>query len=265
MRLFKSKNEINLMRTAAEISAKAHVQAMKVCKPGMHEYELHAEIDYVFQKHGCLRNAYDAIVGAGGNSCVLHYTQNNSALKDGDLVLIDAGVEYQYYASDITRTFPINGKFSAEQASIYQIVLDAQMAAIESLKPGLTWQNVADTVIRVITSGLVDVGLLSGAVDRNIESKAYQQFYMHNFGHWLGMDVHDVGTYKINNAWRPLEAGMAFTVEPGIYISAGTENVDEKWWNIGVRIEDDVVITEDGCEVLSNLPKTIADIESLMS
>lgn len=264
-RLFKTPAEIDQMRGAAQVSVDAHLRAMRAVRPGMFEYELEAEILHECVKRGCRQQAYNAIVGGGANSCILHYVANNAPLNDGELVLIDAGAEYGNYAADITRTFPNNGKFSEQQKMVYNIVLEAQTAVIDSIKPGLVWNTLQETAMRVIGEGLIDIGVLSGDIDELIESKKVQQFYMHGIGHWLGLDVHDVGDYKIDGNWRQLEPNMAFTVEPGIYIAA-CENVDKKWWNIGVRIEDDVVVTQTGCEVLTeNLPKTVVDIERLMA
>ncbi len=264
MRLFKSAQEQQLMRDAANVSVKAHEQAMKVCKPGMMEYELDAEYIYTFRKAG-MEPAYTSIVGGGENGCILHYIENNQPLKDGDLVLIDAGAENQGYASDITRTFPVNGRFSPEQRALYQITLDAQYAAIEQAKPGNRWIDPHNAAVRVITAGLLEQGLLEGDLETLISEEKYKPFYMHKTGHWLGLDVHDVGDYKLDNEWRSLEPGMVLTVEPGIYVSPG-DSVDKKWWNIGIRIEDDVLITEQGNEVLSGtLIKEIDDIEQLMN
>ncbi len=266
LRLIKSADEIELMRKAAELSSHGHIRAMQKVKPGCFEYELEAELLHEFYLHGCRAPAYDSIVGTGANSCILHYCDNNAQVKDGDLVLIDAGGEYQMYAADITRTFPANGKFSEEQAAIYELVLSAQLAGLEKVKPGTVWIDIQTAIIRVITKGLVDLGILKGDVDDLIEQKTYRDFYMHNSGHWIGIDVHDVGRYKIDNQWRKLQAGMVITVEPGIYIGADNPKVDEKWWNIGVRIEDDVAVTDTGHDVLSgSLPKTLAEIESLMA
>lgn len=265
MRLIKSPSEIELMRKAAQISVQAHLRAMKICRPGLFEYELEAEILHEFYRNGSRSVAYNSIVGGGENSCILHYNDNNTELKNGDLVLIDAGCEYQYYASDITRTFPVNGKFSAEQKAIYEIVLAAQLEALKASRPGVTLNDVHMVSVQVITEGLVGLGILKGSVNELIEKKAYFPFYMHRVGHWLGLDTHDAGNYKINGEWRKMQAGMLHTVEPGIYIAAETPGVDKKWWNIGVRIEDDVLLTEKGCDVLTkDLPKTVADIESVM-
>ncbi len=265
MRLIKSEAEIAIMRKAAEISARAHNRAMRYCKPGINEYELEAEIIHEFQKNGARFPAYTCIVGSGANSCILHYNDNNKKIADNSMVLIDAGCEYQYYASDITRTFPANGKFSAEQAAIYNLVLQAQLAAIDTIKPGALWSDAQDVIVGIITSGLLDLGILQGKLHDLIEQKAYLPFYMHKSGHWLGLDVHDVGRYKINDQWRVLEPGMVLTVEPGIYISADIPHVDKRWHNIGVRIEDDVLVTSNGHEVLSHqAPKTVEAIEAMM-
>ncbi len=265
MRLFKSEAELELMRRAASISVRAHQRAMQVCRQMEFEYQLEAELIYEFSRHGCRSVAYDPIVGGGENACILHYTENNKPLRQGDLVLIDAGGEYENYAADITRTFPVNGTFTPEQKSIYELVLKAQKAGIAAIKPGLPWNQVQKIIVRILTAGLCDLGLLQGDVDELIESEAYRPFYMHNSGHWLGLDVHDSGQYKINNEWRPLEPGMVLTVEPGLYISADTNGVDKRWWNIGVRIEDDVVVTATGHEVLTAaLPVDVDEIEALM-
>lgn len=265
MRLIKSSAEISVMRKAAEISAQAHIRAMKFCKPGVNEYELEAELTHDFQRHGARFPAYTSIVGSGEHSCILHYNSNNKKIKDGEIVLIDAGCEYQNYASDITRTFPANGKFSPEQRAIYKIVLEAQKAGIATIRPGVLWPAVQTTMVKIITKGLIDLGLLKGKLKDLIEKQAYFPFYMHKSGHWLGLDVHDVGRYKIGEKWRKFEPGMVLTVEPGIYISADIKGVPKQWHNIGVRIEDDILVTKKGCEVLSKkVPKEIADIESLM-
>jgi len=265
MRLIKSSAELDVMRKAAAISGVAHKRAMSKCKPGMYEYELEAEMQYEFYKQGSRSPAYNFIVGTGENACILHYNENNAAIKDGDMILIDAGCEFENYASDITRTFPANGRFSPEQRAIYELVLQAQLAVIASIRPGLHWNELHELAARKITEGLVQIGLLQGNVNTLIASNAYQKFYMHLTGHWLGIDVHDAGAYKQAGHWRTLQPGMVFTVEPGVYISANTPGVDKKWWNIGVRIEDDVVVTETGCEVLTaSTPKTIAEIEALV-
>ncbi|WP_353570620.1 Xaa-Pro aminopeptidase [Candidatus Albibeggiatoa sp. nov. BB20] len=265
MRLYKTAGEIEALQKAADIAVMAHERAMQNCRIGMTEYELEADIYHEFIRNGSRSPSYPAIVGSGENSCILHYTENDGLLHDGDLVLIDAGCEYDYYASDITRTFPANGLFSEPQKQIYNIVLDSQLAAIEQAKPNNTWDDVYYATIEVITQGLVDLGLLVGDVNQLIETKAFRQFYMHKAGHWLGMDVHDVGLYKKEDQLIPLQAGMVLTIEPGIYIPQQA-NVDPKWWNIGIRIEDDVLITKTGCRVLTEkLIKSVDDIERLMN
>jgi Xaa-Pro aminopeptidase len=265
MRLFKSPEEIKMMRRAAEVSAKAHIKAMQTCKPGLYEYQIEAELIYHFFQNGLRAVAYPSIVAGGKNACTLHYTENTSKLKSGDLLLIDAGAECEHYAADITRTFPISGKFSTPQKQLYQLVLDAQAAALEQIKPGVPWNLAHDASVEVLTSGLVALGLLTGKVKKLIKDEKYKQFYMHRIGHWLGMDVHDVGDYKVNQEWRLLEAGMVLTVEPGLYIPSDCKSVDEKWRGIGIRIEDDILVTSDGHEVLtSDVPKSIVDIEALM-
>ncbi|KTC91411.1 Xaa-Pro aminopeptidase [Fluoribacter dumoffii] len=265
MRLFKSEAELELMRRAASISVKAHEQAMRRCKHLEHEYQLEAELIYEFSRHGCRSVAYDPIVGCGENACVLHYTENSKPLHRGSLVLIDAGGEYENYAADITRTFPINGAFSPEQRSIYELVLKAQKAGIAAVKPGLPWNKIQEIMVRILTEGLCSLGILNGDIEELIAKEAYKPFYMHNSGHWLGLDVHDSGLYKINGEWRALEPGMVLTVEPGLYISANIPGVEERWWGIGVRIEDDVAVTKTGHEVLTAaLPVEIHEIEALM-
>jgi Xaa-Pro aminopeptidase len=265
MRLYKSAAEVQRMRHAAKITSAAHVRLMQTCRPGMHEYELEAEFIHECATRGARFQAYPSIVGGGGNACVLHYVDNRDELKDGDLVLVDAGCEYGYYASDITRTFPVNGRFNPAQRAIYELVLAAQEAAIAKVKPGNHWNDPHDAAVRVITKGLIDLGLLKGTPTHVIKEQAYAKFYMHRTGHWLGMDVHDVGDYKVDGAWRELEPGMTLTVEPGIYIPAGMRGVPKKFWNIGIRIEDDVLVTADGHEVLTrDAPKAVAEIEALM-
>ncbi len=265
LRLYKSAAELRVMREAGEISARAHVRAMQLCKPGLYEYQLEAELLHEFGRSGARHPAYGSIVGAGDNACILHYHENDAQIKEGDLVLIDAGCELDHYAADITRTFPAGGKFSKEQQALYEIVLASQLAAIETIRPGSHWNTAHDTTVQIITQGLRDLGLLDGEVKELIETEAYKAFYMHRAGHWLGMDVHDVGDYKVGGEWRVLEEGMAMTVEPGIYVSPHNNNVARKWRGIGIRIEDDVVVTRKGCEVLtSGVPKAVADIEKLM-
>jgi len=265
MRLYKSRAEIKTMRQAANISARAHKRAMQVCEPGMMEYELEAEFLYEFRKAGG-EPAYPSIVGGGENACILHYTENDAPLNKGDVVLIDAGVEHDCYASDITRCFPVGGRFSKAQRAIYELVLAAQLAAIEEVYPGNDWNAPHVAAVKVLTRGLVKLGLLKGRPATLIKEQAYRRFYMHRTGHWLGMDVHDVGDYKVGEVWRELEPGMVLTVEPGLYIPAHSKGVARKWWNIGIRIEDDVLVTRDGYDVLSKAtPKTIDEIESLMA
>jgi Xaa-Pro aminopeptidase len=265
-RLFKKPAELTLMRKAAKISAEAHCRAMRAAKPGLNEYQLQAEIEYTFAMEGASFPAYTSIVGGGDNACILHYVENNQPLKAGDLVLIDAGCEYQHYAADITRTFPVNGRFSAEQKTIYELVLKAQLAGIEAAQAGNHWDAPHQATVQVITEGLVALGLLEGNVDQLIAAGAYSEFYMHRAGHWLGMDVHDVGDYKVDGQWRLLEPGMVMTIEPGIYIAPDCNKVAKEWRGIGVRIEDDVAITRKGTEVLTaGVPKTVAEIEALMA
>ncbi|WP_313517524.1 Xaa-Pro aminopeptidase [Pseudomonas sp.] len=266
MRLYKSAAEVKVMREAAEISARAHIRAMQASRAGLFEYHLEAELDYEFRKGGAKMPAYGSIVAAGRNACILHYRENDAALKDGDLVLIDAGCEIDCYASDITRTFPVSGVFSAEQKAIYEIVLEANIEAFKFIGPGRHWNEAHEATVRVITAGLLDLGLLKGALDELIASEAYKPFYMHRAGHWLGMDVHDVGDYKVGGEWRVLEPGMSMTVEPGIYIAPDNTSVAKKWRGIGIRIEDDVVVTRKGCEILTGgVPKGVDEIEALMA
>lgn len=264
MRLYKSRSEITAMRRAAKISADAHTHAMRHTRAGAMEYEIQAETECCFRKSGCVPS-YSSIVGGGENACVLHYVDNNSELNDGELLLMDAGAEVELYAADITRTWPVNGKFNEQQKILYTIVLNAQLAAIKQIRPGKSWNAAHTAAVRVITKGLTGVGLLKGQLDKLLKTEAYKKFFMHGTGHWLGMDVHDVGQYKINGKWRLLEPGMVLTVEPGLYIPPGTKGVAKKWWNIGIRIEDDVLVTEDGCEVLTKgVVKDIDAIEALV-
>ncbi|AWD70849.1 MULTISPECIES: Xaa-Pro aminopeptidase [Acinetobacter] len=265
MRLHKDANEIELMQIASDISAEAHTRAMQTVRPGMMEYALEAELNYVFGKNGCVPS-YNSIVGGGENACILHYVENDKELKDGDLVLIDAACEYQFYASDITRTFPVNGKFSPEQKALYNIVLDAQIAAINAVQIGNSHKEPHNVAVRILVQGLLDLGIMQGKIEEIIETESFRQFYMHGTGHWLGMDVHDVGAYKTNGEWRPYEEGMVVTVEPGLYIAPDDETVDPKWRGIGIRIEDDVVATQNGPLVLTaKVVKTVEDIEALMA
>lgn len=265
LRLVKRTEEVNVMKRIAKISAQAHRRAMEVCRPGRMEYEIAAELEYTFKKAGCESWAYPPIVAGGGNACTLHYVTNRDELRDGDLLLIDAGGELDYYAADITRTFPVNGRFSGPQKAVYEIVLAAQHAAIEQAKAGNHWNQPHEAAVRVLTEGLIELGLLEGDVDANIEEGGYKRFFMHRTGHWLGMDVHDVGDYKVESEWRVLEPGMVMTVEPGLYIP-GDKDIDSRFRRIGVRIEDDVLVQRKGNQVLSShAPKTIDDIESLMA
>lgn len=268
MRLFKSPAEIELMRQAAAISAAGHKRAMRACRADQYEYAVEAELLYEFVRQGARAPAYNSIVAGGENACVLHYVDNNAQLREGDLLLIDAAAEYQYYAADITRTFPVNGRFNESQRALYELVLKTQLAVMELIRPGTSWERLQQTAVRMITTGLLELGILPGSpnqVDELIEQQAYKRFYMHNIGHWLGMDVHDVGSYKPDGVWRLLQPGMVLTVEPGIYIAPHSAEVDAKWWGIGIRIEDDVLVTETGYEVLSaGVPKAVSEIEALM-
>ena len=265
MRLYKSRHEVKLMKKAAKISAAAHKRVISYCKPGMHEYQLEAELVHEFMLNGSRAAAYPSIVGSGENGCILHYTENQDEIADGDLLLIDAGAEYHGYASDITRTFPANGKFSKAQRQAYDLVLKAQIAAIEQVQPGNHWNDPHDAAVRVLTEGMVALGILKGDVDELIKDHVYTKYYMHRTGHWIGMDVHDVGDYKVDNEWRMLEPGMVLTIEPGLYMPAGIKGLAKKWWNIGIRIEDDVLVTKEGYEVLTkDVPKSADEIEALM-
>lgn len=265
MRLHKSKQELELMQIASDISAEAHTRAMQAVKPGMMEYALEAELNYIFGKNGCVPS-YNSIVGGGENACILHYVENDQELKDGDLVLIDAACEYQLYASDITRTFPVNGKFSLEQKALYEVILKAQLAAIDAVRVGNSYKEPHNAAVRIMVQGLLDLGIMQGDIEQIIASESYRQFYMHGTGHWLGMDVHDVGSYKQGDDWRAYEAGMVVTVEPGLYIAPDDETVDAKWRGIGIRIEDDVAVTQDGPRVLTAaVVKSIDEIEALMA
>jgi Xaa-Pro aminopeptidase len=264
MRLIKDKHEQDIMRRAAVISTHAHQRAMRFTRPGQFEYQIEAELLHEFCSQGARHPAYTSIVAGGANACILHYVGNNAKLRDGDLLLIDAGCELDGYASDITRTFPVNGKFSAEQRDVYEIVLAAQSAAIAAAKPKQSWDAPHNAALRVLAQGFIDLKLCHGSVDTVLESESYKKFYMHRTGHWLGMDVHDVGDYKIGDSWRPLRPGMVLTVEPGCYIRPA-DDVPLALWNIGIRIEDDVLITSKGNEVLTEAaPKTVATIEELM-
>ncbi len=265
MRLFKSREELRLMRKAAAINVRAHKRAMKLCAPGKHEYQVAAEFDHEYRGNNAY-HAYPAIVGGGANGCILHYTENNDVLNDGDLLLIDAGCEVEGYASDITRTFPVNGKYSAAQRELYDVVLASYQAAVKKVQPGNHWNDPHNAAVRVITRGLVELKLLKGTVQKLIREQAYRKFYMHRTGHWLGLDVHDVGDYKVGEQWRLLEPGMVLTIEPGIYIPAHTRGVHRKWWDIGIRIEDNVLVTRQGNQVLTDaMPRKPNEIEELMA
>lgn len=265
LRLVKRVEEIRVMKRASRISAAAHRRAMQVCRPGMMEYEIQAEIEYEFRRRGSSGPAYPSIIAGGSNACVLHYTENTDELREGELLLIDAGAEVDCYAADITRTFPVSGKYSDDQRILYEIVLAAQRVAIEQVQPGNQWNQPHDAAVKMMVEALVDLKLLQGSVDDLIEQEAYRQFYMHRTGHWLGMDVHDVGDYKVDGLWRVLEPGMVLTVEPGLYVSDSDE-IDKRWRSIGIRIEDDVLVTKDGHTVLSeDVPKAIDEVEALMA
>lgn len=266
LRLIKSKAEIELMQKAADISAEGHRRAMAVCEPGIREYTMEAELNYAFMRGGSRAPAYNSIVAAGDNACILHYDRNDAEVKDGDLVLIDAGCEYQYYASDITRTFPANGTFNPQQRAIYELVLKAQDAAIAAVQPGAAWDAPHNASVKTITQGLIKLGLIKGTLAQALKAEAYRDFYMHRVGHWIGIDVHDVGDYKIDGEWRLLEPGMVTTIEPGIYIAPDNKKVPKKWRGIGVRIEDDVLVTKKGNRVLTTgIPKTVDEIETFMT
>lgn len=266
MRLIKSEAEIATMRESASIAAQAHVRGMQTVKPGMWEYQLEAEYLHEFMRHGARFPAYNTIVGGGSNACILHYVENNQVLQEGDLVLVDAGCEWQHYASDITRTYPVNGRFTAPQQALYEVVLAAQLAAIDAMQLGQPYYSGHEAALRVLTQGLCDLGLLNGDVNELIETRAYADFYMHGTGHWLGIDVHDVGSYRQNGEGRALKKGMVFTVEPGLYVAADNTRVDEKWRGIGIRIEDNVVMTDNGPEVITaDVPKSVAEITALMA
>jgi Xaa-Pro aminopeptidase len=266
MRLIKDGSEIDTMRRAAVISAAGHARAMRHCRPGMAEYELEAELIHEFRHRGANGHAYTPIVAGGHNACVLHYVENNRVLAEHALVLIDAGCEVDGYAADITRTFPVSGRFSAAQRDCYEVVLAAQSAAIAAIHPGASFMAYHDAAVRVLAQGMIDLGLLTGSVDGAIESEAYKRFYMHRTGHWLGLDVHDAGEYKEHGdggEWVKLQAGMTLTVEPGLYIRAAAD-VPQELHGIGIRIEDDVVVTDTGCDVYTDAPKTVAEIEEVM-
>jgi Xaa-Pro aminopeptidase len=264
MRLVKDAHELAVMRRAARIAAAAHRRAMQRTRPGRNEYEIEAELLYEFRRNGAQFPAYSPIVASGANACVLHYVFNDALMRDGELLLIDAGCELDGYASDLTRTFPVNGRFGAAQREVYEIVLAAQRAALETVRPGKAWNEPHDAAVRVLAQGMIDLKLLPGGLEEALEKETYKRFYMHRTGHWLGLDVHDAGEYKRSGSWRTLAPGMTLTVEPGLYIRA-KEDIPERLRNIGVRIEDDVLVADGGCEVLTaEAPKAIADIEALM-
>ena len=269
MRLIKSDAELELMRKAIAISVEAHNHAWKFTQPGRYEYEIQAEMEHIFRLRGGIGPAYPSIVASGANACILHYVENNRRMEENDLLLIDAGCCYDYYNGDITRTFPVGGKFTPEQKVIYNIVLEAQKQAIAQVKPGNPWNLAHDTAVRVLVEGLLDLGILQGNIDEIIKEEKYKPYYMHRTGHWLGLDVHDAGLYKHGEeAWQTLQPGQILTVEPGLYIgldvkpAEGQPEVDAKWRGIGIRIEDDVLVTESGCEVLTaGVPKSVEEME----
>lgn len=262
MRAIKSPEELTSIRKAVEISAQAHVAAMKATRPGMHEYEIQAVLEYVFRSNGSLRNGYPSIVGSGPNACILHYTSNNRMMQDGDLLLVDAGAEFDYYTGDITRTYPVNGKFTGEQRAVYEVVLNAQKKAIYAARPGINIAQVHAMAVEALTEGMLELGLLTGTMSEILQTQGYTKYYLHRTSHWLGMDVHDAGVYKTGDQWRMLEPGMILTVEPGIYV--GNDDTS-RFRNIGVRIEDDILVTEGEPVVLSAAcPKEIHEIESLV-
>ncbi|CAM3467174.1 Xaa-Pro aminopeptidase [Bordetella sputigena] len=271
MRLVKDATEIATMRRAARISAGAHARAMRHARPGMREYEIEAELLYEFRRHGAQSPAYGSIVATGPNACVLHYPAGDAVLEDGHLLLVDAGCEVDGYASDITRTFPVNGRYSGPQRLLYDLTVAAQDAASAATRPGLTWNDGHDAAVRVLAQGMIDAGLLQGSLDGVLESKAYNRFYMHRTGHWLGLDVHDVGDYRMPDApagterpWRVLQKGMILTIEPGIYVRPA-DGVPEEFWNIGIRTEDDALVTDEGCELITRaVPVDAREIEALM-
>jgi len=265
LRLFKSPAEIRMMQRAADISVRAHEAAMRAARPGIHEYELQAEIERVFRMHDAVP-AYGSIVGAGANACVLHYVANNAQSKDGDLMLVDAGAEYRGYAADITRTFPVGGRFGKEQRALHDLVHAAQAAALAHARPGLPYEAGHEAAVRTLTEGLLHLGLLKGSLEKNVAAGTYRRFYRHKTGHWLGLDVHDVGDYRIDGESRLLEPGMVFTIEPGLYVAPDDTSVAAKWRGIGIRIEDDVLVTRDGHKVLTaRLARSADEIEALMA
>jgi len=266
MRLFKTDDEIALMERAADIAAEAHREAMRAARPGMREYEIEALIEYVFRRSGAAGPAYNSIVGSGANATILHYVNNDAELRDGDLILIDAGAEYRGFASDITRTFPVNGRFNDAQRELYQLVLDCQQECVSMVRPGVNLEELHKRSVEILTEGMVRLGLLKGEPEKLIEEGEYKKFYMHRLGHYLGMDVHDVGAYHRGDGPRPLDAGMVITIEPGIYVAEDAEDIPDKFRGLGVRIEDDVLVTPEGFRVLTDkVPKQIEEIEALMT
>ena len=265
LRLFKSRDELRLMQRAADVAAQAQVEAMRATRPGLREFEVEAALQYTYRANDCVA-AYEPIVGAGANGCVLHYRANNAPMADGDLLLVDAGAEYANYASDITRTWPVNGVYSKEQRALYQLVLDAQAAALAQARPGRPWIAGHEAAVSVLSEGLLSLGLLKGKLKDVVANGDYRRFYMHKTGHWLGLDVHDVGEYKVAGDFRELEPGMVFTIEPGLYIAPGSKGVASKWQGIGIRIEDDVAITKDGHHVLTEgVPREIDAVEAVLA
>jgi Xaa-Pro aminopeptidase len=264
LRLYKTRAEVVNMRRAAAVAVKAHLRAMAFCRPGLYEYEIEAEFLHEFRRNG-MRPSYLPIIGSGPNACILHYSANGRQMREGELLLVDAGCEFDCYASDVTRTYPVSGRFSPEQRAIYDIVLDAHAAALRATAPGNHWNEPHDAAVSVVARGLRRLGLLDGTHSTIIRTGSYRQFFMHRTGHWLGMDVHDVGDYKVGDQWRVLEPGMVMTVEPGIYIPQGTKGVAKRWQGVGVRIEDDVLVTRDGIDVLTGaLPRKAEEIEALV-
>lgn len=263
LRLRKSDEELEVLRKASELTAEAHLESMRAASPGTRENEIEALIDYSFRRRGGMGPGYTSIVGGGANATILHYIENNQELVDGDLLLIDAGCEYGFYTADITRTFPVNGTFTEAQKRCYEIVLDAQEQAIAMTKPGVTIDEIHERTVEILTAGMIELGLLEGAVSERIEDESYKRFYMHRTSHWLGMDVHDVGSYSVDGHARPLEPGMVITIEPGLYIASDAKGVPEEYRGIGIRIEDDIAVTADGHENLSTgVPKTVAEVEA---
>jgi Xaa-Pro aminopeptidase len=265
LRLFKSPGELKLMRQSARIACEAQLAAMRATRIGGFEYEVEAALQYTYRRNNAVA-AYEPIVGAGANGCVLHYRDNNAPTADGDLLLCDAGAEYANYASDITRTWPVNGRYSAEQRALYEVVLAAQDAAMAQARPGRPWIAGHEAAVATLAEGLLSLGLLKGTLKQALASESYKKFYMHKTGHWLGLDVHDVGEYKVAGDFRELEPGMVFTIEPGLYIAPGTKGVPAKWQGIGIRIEDDVLVTKDGHEVLTDgVPRTVDAVEAVLA